>query len=132
MLFGRYLTGKQMIKDIVFGVRGRATGEVVEEVEGRHGGALAVPVAHEEAVAAEDGGPPRAREPQHRQPAAAQRGRCQRVTLRSPLRPLRPCGSLRRLRLLRAARCATRVVSEPPRRRLRHNGHTRRGRNAPI
>lgn len=65
-----------MLGAVFGGVRRGAAGEVVEEVEVGDGGALGVAVAHEEALAAEDGRPARAREAQHAQPAAAQRGRC--------------------------------------------------------
>lgn len=58
------------------GLRGGSAGEVVEEVEGGDGGALPFAVAHEEAVAAEDGGPARAPAAQRAQPARAQRRRC--------------------------------------------------------
>lgn len=73
-----------MLGAVFGGVRGGAAGEVVEEVEVGDGGALDVAVAHEEALAAEDGGPARAWEAQHGQPAAAQSGRCGPPRLVSP------------------------------------------------
>lgn len=63
----------------VFGVRRWSTGEVVEEVEGCDGGSLTFPVAHEEAVAAEDGRATHAADaydPHLGQSAAAQGRRC--------------------------------------------------------
>lgn len=57
-------------------VGGAGAGEVVEEVEGGDGGALGLRVAHEEALAAEDGGPAVARLAERAQPAHAQRRRC--------------------------------------------------------
>lgn len=79
-----------MLGAVFGGVRGGAAGagEVVEEVEGGDGGALGVAVAHEEAIAAEDGRAARAREPQHAQPAAAKRGRCGPPRLVSPFTAL--------------------------------------------
>lgn len=79
-----------MLGAVFGGVRGGAAGEVVEEVEVGDGGALGVAVAHEEALAAQDGGAARAREAQHGQPAAAQRGRCGPPRLVSPLTALSP------------------------------------------
>lgn len=79
-----------MLGAVFGGVRGGAAGEVVEEVEVGDGGALGVSVAHEEALAAEDGGAARAREAQHGQPAAAQRGRCGPPRLVCPLTALSP------------------------------------------
>lgn len=79
-----------MLGAVFGGVRGGAAGEVVQEVEGGDGGALGVAVAHEEPLAAEDGGAPCAREPQHGQPATAQRGRCGPPRLVSPLTALSP------------------------------------------
>lgn len=62
----------------------RAAGEVFEKVEICDGGSFSVTVADEEAVAAEDGRAAVAREPQHRQAAAAQGRRC---TNNAPVSP---------------------------------------------